>query len=389
MSPVRVLVAPDRYAALLTSPAAAQALAVGWSEGAGHDLVVARALTDGGPGFLDVLAAASVPGEGHTEPVLVHDPWGRPIPATVLVRERAGERTAYLEAAQVCGAQLWRPGDDLALATTAGLGELMGAAIDAGATRLVVGLGGACVPDAGLGVAAGLGGDPGVLGAGAAALAQLTAAELAPLEWARHRLRGIPVTALGELDRPLLGLLGVAATQIPDPALGQRIESALGHAVAVVRAELGEPADLLTGTPVRVDRLPGAAAGCGLGFGLRLLGAQILDGAAEGLVQVGLVAELAMADLVVTGTAVLGAECLRGSPVTALSVAAGEHGIPVVAVVGRVEAGRRETMAAGLSGTYAVAQTLAGWPAFAASPVPALARRAAAVARTWSPAGRD
>ena len=50
-----------------------------------------------------------------------------------------------------------------------------------------------------------------------------------------------------------------------------------------------------------------------------------------------------------------------------------------------MEAGRRETMAAGYSGTYAVASSLATWPAFAADPARALAVRAESVARTWSP----
>ncbi|HOI02805.1 MAG TPA: glycerate kinase, partial [Dermatophilaceae bacterium] len=82
---------------------------------------------------------------------------------------------------------------------------------------------------------------------------------------------------------------------------------------------------------------------------------------------------------------ILGWETLRSSASAAVAHAAQEGGIPAIALCGRVEAGRRETMAAGYSGTYAVASSLATWPAFAADPARALAVRAESVARTWSP----
>ncbi|MFZ1285979.1 MAG: glycerate kinase, partial [Candidatus Phosphoribacter sp.] len=81
----------------------------------------------------------------------------------------------------------------------------------------------------------------------------------------------------------------------------------------------------------------------------------------------------------------LGWHELAGSPVTVAAAAAAERGIPVVGICGRTEAGRRETMAAGFSGAYAVASSLGQWSAFAVDPAGALASRAEAVARTWSP----
>lgn len=367
---------------MLSSVDAAEALSAGWRVGGDHDRLDVLALSDGGPGFLDVMGCVH---RGRTELILTQDPWGREIPATILAVPTSTGLTAYVEAAQICGAHLRRPEDDLALATSAGLGRALAAAVELGATSLLVGLTGSAVLDGGLGLAAGVADEPGLLGAGPAALALLTEKDLGPLHLARQRLTGISVVGLGDLSQALLGLAGVAA-QLPDPTVGQRIESAVGPAVALVRRAVGEPTDLLSGRRVRWDRAQGAGAGGGLGFGLSVLGARIEDGPSRCLAEVGGPGRLACADLVVTGTAVLGAQTLRGSAISTIAEAAAEHGIPVVAVCGRVEAGRREVLSAGISGAYGVADSLAQWHGFEADPSGRLAARAEAVARTWSPA---
>ncbi|HRW17885.1 MAG TPA: glycerate kinase [Dermatophilaceae bacterium] len=380
---MRVVIAPDRLAGVLTARQAADALSLGWSVGAPHDRIDCVPLTDGGPGFLDELATAH---PGELLALTGEDPWGRATPAAVLLCEEPAGRTAYLEAAQVCGAQLRRPGDPLLDATSTGLGRLVAAALDAGARRVVVGLTGAVVPDGGLGLIAGLAGEPpGALGAGPAGLAALDTIDLGPLTDCLERVRGVTLTALGDLHQPLLGLQGVAATQVPDRAEGQQIEAALGHALDVVRRVRRDPVDLVTGAALRAERTAGAGAGGGLGLGILLAGGQVLDGPALGAELVGLPAAMAAADLLVGGTAVLGWEALRGSPVTAAATLAQARGIPVVVIAGQLSAGRRETMAAGINGAYAACAGLRDWSAFTAEPAARLAARAESVARTWSP----
>ncbi len=385
---VRVLIAPDRFGGLLTAAQAAEALALGWSVGAPHDGLSVVGLTDGGPGFVRAVADRH---RGELVPVTATDPWGRPAPATVLLGapdpELGRPATAYLEAAQVCGAQLRRPGDDLQLASSMGLGRLLGHALDLGARHLVVGLTGSAVPDAGLGIVAGLGDDPGVLGVGSRGLALLTVEDLRRLDRAAQRLESVTITALGDLGQPLLGLQGVAA-QLPDREVGQAVEAAVGHALDVLRRVRPDPVDLLTGTRLRRERTPGAGAGGGLGLGVLLLGGRVRPGPSAGCEVLGIDRALGSADLLVTGEAVLSWESLRGSPVTAAAELAQARGIPVVVVAGQVSAGRRETMAAGLNGTYALADTVAAWPAVAADLAARLAARGEAVARTWSPPGR-
>ena len=102
-------------------------------------------MADGGPGFVDVLHAAL---GGELLAVTVRGPFGDPVPATLL---RVGDR-AYVESAQACGLHLTR-GERAEEATTVGVGELVAAAVDAGAREVVVGLGGSGTNDGGAGAA--------------------------------------------------------------------------------------------------------------------------------------------------------------------------------------------------------------------------------------------
>lgn len=386
---MRVLVAPDRFGDLLTAGQAAEAIALGWRATAPHDELRMLALGDGGPGWLGALEAAFGP-RAATHVLTVPDPWGRPVPAEMVLAQAPARQpgpTAYLEAAQILGGHTRRDGDDPAAASSRGLGLAITAAVTAGARRIVVGLSGSLVLDAGFGVLGALGAEPGgLLRGGALALARLAPGEL---RWPERTLSGVRLVGAGELDQPLLGLRGVAATwgrsAGADPELAQRIEGWLGHAVELARRARPEPTDLLTGAVLRADRVPGAGAGAGLGFAFALLGAQLQDGPDCAARELGLEAALDGVDLLVTGTEILGWESLRGSAVTTAAAAAQRRGIPVLVVSGRIAAGRRESMAAGIDGAYAVCASLAQWPSFAARPAQRLADRVAALARTWSP----
>ncbi|MGZ4499985.1 MAG: glycerate kinase, partial [Nocardioidaceae bacterium] len=148
---MRVLIAPDKFAGTLTAVEAAQAIAAGWHRQAPADELELVPMADGGPGFVDVLHASL---GGELLAVTVTGPYGAPVPATVL---RCGS-TAYVECAQACGLHLTPVADrDPERATTYGVGELLLAAVAAGATELVVGLGGSGTNDAGAGMLAALG----------------------------------------------------------------------------------------------------------------------------------------------------------------------------------------------------------------------------------------
>src|SRR5688572_16483570 len=133
---MRVLICPDKFAGTLSAVEAAEAIEAGWRTGAPRDEPVRRPLADGGPGFVEVLAAA-LPGNRRTVPTV--DPLGRRVVGEILI---SGD-TAYVESAQACGLHLLDAGERNPMrATSFGLGLLVIAAQEAGARRIVIGLGG-------------------------------------------------------------------------------------------------------------------------------------------------------------------------------------------------------------------------------------------------------
>lgn len=387
---MHVLIAPDCFTGTLTARQAAAAMAEGWRASAPHDEVTLVPLSDGGPGFLDVLASSL---DGEMSAVVVSDPRGREVPAAILVVEAEGSRTAYIESAQAAGLHLLAPEErDPTLTTTYGVGQLLDAALDLGATRIVVGLGGSGTNDAGAGLLAALGvGSRERLGVGGLALASADAPDLAGLEGARARFRHVDLVVASDVDSPLLGLKGASAVFAAQKGASeqdaQSLENALGHFVSVVNRVRPPVKDLLTGAAIRPEREPGAGAAGGLGYGLYLLGARRVSGVAAVLEAVGFARLVASADLVVTGEGSFDWQSLRGKVVVGVAAAAAAVGTPAIVIAGQCLVGRREAMAVGLSGVYAVADRPDQVPAALADPAGTLAARVERVARTWSPAG--
>ena len=399
---MRVVIAPDCFGGTLTALEAATALRDGWRRAAPHDELDLCPLADGGPGFLDAVRASL---GGELLAATVRSPLHDDVPAAVLLVDGSdGVRTAYLESAQATGLALVPPDRrDPTVTTTYGVGQLLAVALEAGATRIVVGLGGSATNDAGAGMLAALGvgaatrGVPSeVLTRGGGPLGLVTVDDLTGLGALRESLAGIELLVATDVDVPLLGLHGASAGFAPQkgatPEQAQELERALGHfahaAVAVLGPDAVRP-DLLasarTASPAaRLTGLPGAGAAGGLGFALALLGGRIVSG--SGLVAdgVGLAARIAVADLVVTGEGRLDWQSLHGKVVAAVAHAALAAGVPTVVIAGQVDVGRREWGAAGIAGAYAVAETPEEVAAAFADPAGTLAARAQRVARTWS-----
>ena len=385
---MHVVIAPDCYTGSLTAGQAADAIADGWARTAPHDVLSRIPLSDGGPGFVDVLAANL---RGEVRAVVTTDPLGREVPATLLLVDEDGRQTAYLESAQATGLHLLAPDErDPTRTTTLGVGTLLLAALDAGARRIVIGLGGSATNDAGAGLLAALGVGPvDRLALGGLALADTSEDDVSGLEAARERLRGTDLVIASDVDSPLLGLKGASAVFGPQKGASehdaQRLENALGHFASVV-ARVRPPArDLLTGTLIRPERQPGAGAAGGLGYALHLLGARQVSGVGAVLDAVGFGHVLATADLVVTGEGRFDWQSLRGKVVVGVAEAAARLGLPAIAIPGQSLVGRREAMTAGLSGVYPVAERPQQVADALADPVGTLSARAARVARTWSP----
>jgi len=410
---MRVLVAPDCFTGTLTAPQAAAAIARGWAAAAPHDSVEQCPLADGGPGFVQVLHQAL---GGELGPVTVTGPLGEQVPATILLVPGEGGATAYVESAEAAGLELV-PTDrrDPTRTTSLGVGQLVRAALEAGAKRVVVGVGGTATNDGGAGLLAGLGGwTGGALVRGGGELGSVTGADLAGLGALARELEGVDLVVAVDVDVPLLGLHGASAgfaeQKGATPEQAQHLERVLGHfahlAQEVVRSD-GPPRSrhLPLAAPSgahgpddghghahppggrgssRVAALPGAGAGGGIGFGLALLGARLVPGARVVAEAVGLADRIAGADLVVTGEGKFDWQSLRGKAASMVAEAALAAGVPTVVLSGQVEMGRREWASAGISGVYAVAESPAQIAEALADPVGSLEARAARLGKNWS-----
>ncbi|QKT12077.1 glycerate kinase family protein [Rhodococcus sp. W8901] len=320
---MRVLIAPDSFGETLTAVQAAEAMASGWETARPDDVVVLAPQSDGGPGFVDVISATV----GGIRSVRVEGPLGRPADARwVLAAD-----TAYVESAQAVGLGLLDgpPAPRSALdAHSRGVGQLIDAAIDAGAGRIVVGLGGSCCTDGGRGMIAALGG----------------------LDRARRRLAAIELVAATDVENPLLGEHGAARIFGPqkgaDPAAVEELEQRNSEwATELDAAGAGPIADL-----------PGAGAAGGLGAALLALGARREPGAAIVAQCTGQARQLESADLVLTGEGKFDHQSLRGKLVTALAAAATRMGVPTVVIAGQVAVDRDTARAVGIVAAFSVTE---------------------------------
>ncbi len=374
---MRVVIAPDSFGGSLSAPAAAEAIAAGWARTAPRDELRRLPLSDGGPGFVDVLHTA-LGGEPRELTV------AGPLPGQrVSARWLLSDDTGYVEAAQACGLHLVpRIDPDTAGATTSlGVGELVADALAAGVSRLVVGLGGSACTDGGAGLLAALGGTPldahgAELPGGGAALARAATLATTP------RLpESVELVLAADVDNPLLGRFGAAAVFGPqkgaDPDAVAELDAALTRWTEV----LGPAYEL---DPDTLAEAPGGGAAGGLGAALLALGARWVSGAELLRGMAGLDAALDRADLVLTGEGRFDWQSLRGKLVTAVARAAAERGLPCLVLAGQVEVGRREAAAIGVEEAFSVAEHVGGVPAALADPTGTLGELASAVAAQWS-----
>ncbi len=287
-----VLCCPDKFRGSLTAREAADALAEG-VERAGR--TAARLpLADGGEGTLDVLC----PSARDRRATRVTGPLGAPVDAEWGMR---GD-TAVIEMARASGLALVEGRNDPLRATTFGTGELIRAALDAGAGKVIVAVGGSATVDGGLGA----------------------------LEALDFDLRGVEVVVACDV-----ATMFVDAARVYGPQKG-----ADADAVEELGGRLAQLAERYrTARGVDVSRLPGAGAAGGLAGGLASVGARLVPGAALVADATGLRAALSGASLAITGEGRFDATSLVGKVVGNVLHEAQELGTPVAVVAGDAEPG--------------------------------------------------
>lgn len=366
--------APDAFGGTLTAPEAARAIIEGWRRHAPDDQLTQAAMADGGPGFVDVLHEAL---GGDLVVATVRGPLGTPVPVTIL---RVGE-TAYVESAQACGLHLVDVLDPLH-ATTYGVGEAVAAAVDSGARRVVVGLGGSATNDGGAGLLAALGATADApLDAGPAGLELVSEIDVSG---AVQRVAGVEIVVAADVDVALLGMFGATKTFGPQKGLDDAdIVSVDGVLDRFVGMTCGS-----TPAQRRVADAKGAGAAGGLGFALMVLGGTVVPGIALVAESVGLAGRAATHDLVVTGEGTYDFSSRAGKVVFGVAEVAGAAARPCIVLAGQVVVGSREMRAMGVEAAYGVTDRV-DVAASMADPAAHLADLAQRVARTWSPRGQD
>jgi glycerate kinase len=327
---VRILVAPDKFRGTLTARQAAEAFAIGWRRLRPDDEVELVPMADGGEGTMDALVDAL---GGRVLPATVTGPLGDPVHASFGLATARGHGLGVVEMARASGlALLDEARRDPSRATTRGTGELMARAIDAGAERLVVCIGGSATNDGGVGMAVALGGrfldaagEP--IPDGGAALARLARIDLSSMHPALAR---VAVSGACDVDNPLTGASGASAVYGPQKGASPdevvRLDHALAHLAAVVERDLG----------VALKDEPGAGAAGGLGFGLlAFCGAHLRPGVEVVMDAVGLPERIEAADLVITGEGSLDEQSLRGKAPAGVLEACRLTGVPAAIVCGR------------------------------------------------------
>jgi glycerate kinase len=319
---MRVLVAPDCYGDSLTAVQAAAAIAAGWAAARPADTLVLAPQSDGGPGFVDVLAERL----GGLRTATVRGPLERDVTAHWVLHQD----TAYIECAQACGLALLGGPPTVRTALDAGsfgVGQLVDAALVAGARRVVVGLGGSACTDGGRGLVEALGG----------------------LASAHRRLAACDLIVASDVEHPLLGPMGAAAVFGPqkgaDPATVAVLEQRL--------TDWARDLESVAGRDVAVE--PGAGAAGGLGAALLALGGRRESGATVIAAHTALADDLAAADLIVTGEGRFDDQSLHGKVISALAAGARAHGSPVLVLAGQVTLDPSVLADAGVAAAYSIA----------------------------------
>ncbi|MFE2039725.1 glycerate kinase [Streptomyces sp. NPDC059477] len=323
-----MLVAADKFKGSLTAVEVAERVTAGLRRVVPDLAVEALPVADGGDG---TVAAAVAAGFARRE-VRVAGPLGEPVTAAFALREG----TAVVEMAEASGLQRLPEGVFAPLrASTHGSGELLRAALDAGARTIVLGVGGSATTDGGAGMLTALGarfldadGDPVAPGGGG--LADLAVADLSALD---PRLTGVDLILASDVDNPLTGPKGAPAVYGPQKGASPQdvatLDAALAHYAKVLEETVGPRA-------AESAVAPGAGAAGGIGYGALIVGARFRPGIEVMLDVLGFAPALARADLVITGEGSLDEQTLHGKAPAGVAAAARAAGKDVVAVCGRL-----------------------------------------------------
>lgn len=370
------MVAPGPFKGALSAPDAARAIAAGFRLAATGVEARLMPVADGGQGTLDALVSAA---GGRTRSFAAADPLGRPVDAPVGLLPGG---TAVVELASASGYERLAAAErDPEATSTYGTGELIRAALDLGARRIIVAVGGSATTDGGLGLARALGvraldGSGAELPGRGCDLSRVVRLDLSGRD---PRIDDVEIVVACDVENPLTGPDGAAHVFGPqkgaNAAAVGRLDAGLVHLAGVMRHQLGVD---LAATP-RAGAAGGAAAGL-----VALLGARLAPGAELVLDAIGFATALDGAGLCITGEGRLDETSLRGkAPVAVAAVCAGTA-VPCVALCGEVALLPGLIRRAGFAAAFPITRELRPRDAAVAETETDLAAMGAALGGLWA-----
>ncbi|MEG0939505.1 MAG: glycerate kinase [Comamonas sp.] len=324
---MKIVIAPDSYKESLSALEVATQIELGFKEIFPDAEYVKVPMADGGEGTVQAMVEAT---QGRHVEVEVIDPLGQRI--TGFYGLTGDGRTAMIEMAAASGLALVPPAQRNPNVTTSyGTGELIIAALDAGARHLILGIGGSATNDGGAGMLQALGVQlldaHGVeLARGGAPLAQLARIDMSGLDM---RLAECQIEVACDVDNPLTGERGASAIFGPQkgatPEMVQSLDAGLKHFAAIIQRDLG----------VAVDAVAGAGAAGGMGAAMMaFLKGQLRPGCEIIARAVGLEAAVRDADLVITGEGRIDQQTIFGKTPFGVATVAKQFGKPVIGIAG-------------------------------------------------------
>ena len=324
---MKIVIAPDSYKESLSALEVATQIELGFKEVFPDAQYVKVPMADGGEGTVQAMIEAT---HGRRVEVEVTAPLGERIPSFYALT--GDGHTAMIEMAAASGLALVPAGQRNPLITTSyGTGELIAAALDAGARHLIVGIGGSATNDGGAGMLQALGvklldvqGQP--IGRGGAPLAQLARIDASGLD---ARLAACTIEVACDVDNPLTGERGASAIFGPQkgatPAMVQTLDANLQHFAQLIERDVG----------IEVEHIAGAGAAGGMGAAmLAFLKGQLRPGCEIIAKAVGLEAAVQDADLVITGEGRIDQQTIFGKTPFGVATVARKHGKPVIGIAG-------------------------------------------------------
>ncbi|MGF0237827.1 glycerate kinase [Rhodococcus sp. IEGM1300] len=373
---MKIVIAPDSFKDSLSAQGVADAIALGLADVWPDAQLIKCPMADGGEGTVEAILAAC---DGELRRNHVRGPLGKTVDAAWGWLPQS--HTAIIEMAEASGLQLV-PLDqrDACISSTFGTGELIRAALDAGAQRIILAIGGSATNDGGAGAMQALGvtlldAHDQVLAPGGLALAQLAKIDLCGID---PRLTQVRFDIAADVNNPLCGPHGASAIFGPQkgasPEQVQQLDHSLGHFAEHCARALNKD--------VRDE--PGSGAAGGLGFAAKaFLGAQFKAGVEVVAELVGLDDAIKNANLVITGEGRFDSQTLRGKTPFGVATIAKQHAVPVIVIAGTLGDGYQQMYQHGVDAAFALTSgpmTLAQ----ACADAPRLLReRAGDLARVW------